>query len=117
MNKKNLLFSISKKDFKIEYFSGTGAGGQYRNRHKNCVRLTHLDSKTTVTGQSNRERLSNVKEAFKNLIKHPKFKLWHSQKVQECLSGVTLAEKVHEMLKPYNLKIEGIDKEGKWEIL
>ena len=115
MNRKKLLFSITKKDFKIEYFSGTGAGGQYRNRHKNCVRLTHLDSKVMVTGQSHRERLSNIREAFRTLIKHPKFKLWYSQKVQESLSGVTLAERVHEMLKPHNLKIEGVDKEGKWE--
>ena len=44
---KKLLFSITKKDFKIDYFSGTGAGGQHRNRHKNCIRLTHIESNVT----------------------------------------------------------------------
>jgi protein subunit release factor A len=53
------LFTLTKKDFKIDYFSGTGAGGQYRNRHKNCVRLTHLASGITVTGQSHRKQKAN----------------------------------------------------------
>ena len=33
---KELLFSVTKKDFSITWFSGTGAGGQYRNKHQNC---------------------------------------------------------------------------------
>ena len=36
---KELLFHAERKDFRIDYFSGTGAGGQYRNKHQNCVRL------------------------------------------------------------------------------
>jgi len=58
---KQLLFSVTKKDLEIEYFSGTGAGGQYRNKHQNCVRLKHPDSGAIVTGQSNRERSSNLR--------------------------------------------------------
>jgi len=32
---KDLLFSVIKKEFEITYYSGKGAGGQHRNRHKN----------------------------------------------------------------------------------
>ena len=111
--KKELLFSITKKDLVIQYFSGVGAGGQHRNRHKNCVRLRHIESGVITTGQSNKERISNRKEAFKNLIKHPKFRMWHSAKVHEILSGQTIDEKVDEMMHSHNLKFE-IQEDGKW---
>ena len=110
---KELLFSITKKDFIIQYFSGTGAGGQYRNRHPNCVRIQHKDSGVTATGQSNRNRQSNLKEAFNNLINHPKFKIWHNQKIKEHLENKTLKEIVEDMMEPENLKIE-IKEDGKW---
>jgi len=34
--------AIAKNDLKIEWYSGTGAGGQYRNKHQNSCRVTHL---------------------------------------------------------------------------
>jgi len=111
--KKELLFSITKKDFKIEYFSGTGRGGQYRNKHQNCVRLHHPDSSVIVTGQSNRERKTNLREALANLVKHPKFRIWYNCKVQEVLEGQSIKEKVDKMMKPENLRIE-VKKDGKW---
>ena len=114
---KELLFSITKKDFKIEYFSGTGKGGQYRNRHRNCVRLRHPESKTIVTGQSHRESRANLKEAFNNMVNSMKFKLWHNQNIQEALRGYSLKEAIKKSMKPENLKIEGRNSEGKWEEL
>lgn len=111
---KELLFSITKKDLVIEYFSGTGAGGQYRNRHPNCVRLKHPESGALVTGQSNRERPANLREAFKNLIDNPLFKIWHSRKAMECLTGETIEQKVEKAMAPENLKVEGKDAQGRW---
>lgn len=107
------MFSVTKKDLKIEYFSGKGAGGQHRNKHQNCVRIHHKDSGALVTGQSHRERQANQDEAFKNLVNNTKFKLWHARRVQECQEGKTLEQKVKEMVVPKNLKIE-IKENGKW---
>lgn len=59
--------SWTKKDFKIDWFSGTGAGGQHRNKHQNCVRITHIESGITVTGQNHRERQRNFDDAFGRL--------------------------------------------------
>lgn len=56
------------EDFKIEWFSGTGAGGQHRNRTKNCVRIIHIPSgiKQECQGKS---RKNNLRDAKKTLIK------------------------------------------------
>lgn len=69
---------LTRKDFKLEWFSGTGAGGQYRNKHQNCCRITHIETGLMATGQSQRDRPGNQKEAFEALaekiLKHYGFR-------------------------------------------
>ena len=65
--KVNLILSLRKKDFKIDWFSGTGAGGQYRNKHQNCCRITHIKSGMTESDTSNRSRVANFRAAFTRL--------------------------------------------------
>lgn len=50
------------KDFKIEWYSGTGCGGQHRNKHQNSCRLTHITSGIVVTSQC-RSRQTSFDEA------------------------------------------------------
>jgi protein subunit release factor A len=101
---KELLFSVTKKDLNITYFSGTGKGGQHRNKHQNCVRINHKESGVIVTGQTGRDRKQNEREAFRNLIKHPDFKHWMRQRTN--LSNEVI-KKVEEYMRPGNLRIEG----------
>jgi len=111
---KEHLFSITKKDFDIRYFSGSGAGGQHRNKHQNCVRLRHIESGVMATGQSHKERPANLKEAFQNLIKNPKFKFWMNLKIDEIVKQKTIEQWVDEQMEEKNLKIEVRDENGKW---
>lgn len=60
---------LTKKDFKIDWFSGTGAGGQNRNKTQNCCRITHIETGLTSVGQTERDRPANQAFAFKNLAK------------------------------------------------
>lgn len=113
MNKEH-LFSITKKDFEINYFSGKGAGGQHRNKHQNCVRLKHKNSNVISTGQSHKERKSNLKEAFNNLFNNPKFQLWFKRKSFEVIENKTIEKKVEEAMCEENIKIE-IKENGKWK--
>ncbi len=112
--KKELLFSVTKKDLSIQYFSGTGAGGQHRNKHQNCVRMFHADSGARVTGQSNRERIANVRQAFNALTKDPKFIVWHTRKTHEALIGKSIDELVKESMHVDNIRVEEKDESGKW---
>ncbi len=49
-------------EFTVQWYSGTGKGGQYRNKHQNCVRLTHVATGLVQTWQD-RERVSNLRNA------------------------------------------------------
>lgn len=63
------LFSFTKKDFDLDWFSGTGAGGQHRNKHKNCCRIRHKQTGITTTGQDHKSRRQNQKDAFDKMVK------------------------------------------------
>lgn len=107
MMKRTLLFSVTKKDLEISYFSGTGAGGQYRNRHKNCVRIKHPDSGVIVTGQEERSLRQNLRNAFNRLVNHPQFKKWlRLESARIAIKGPSIDELVEEAMRPENLKIE-----------
>lgn len=65
---KQLIFQANKNDFRIDWFSGSGAGGQHRNKHQNCCRLTHIPTGITTIGQEERDRVSNRASAFKKMV-------------------------------------------------
>ena len=103
---KEKLFSITRKDLKIDYFSGTGAGGQHRNKHQNCVRIQHPASGAIATGQSSKSRKDNIREAMQGLIEQPKFKAWFAGAVHQAKTGKSIEERVDEIMAPQNLKVE-----------
>ena len=61
------MFVLNKKDLEYAWFSGTGAGGQHRNKHMNCLRLKHVPSNIQVTAKNHRDRISNEREAIEKL--------------------------------------------------
>jgi protein subunit release factor A len=59
---------LRKKDFRVDWFSGTGGGGQYRNKHRNCCRITHLETGLRAQETRHRERPTNQDSAFRKLV-------------------------------------------------
>lgn len=59
---------LTKKDFDVQWYSGTGAGGQHRNRHMNSCRIVHKATGITAHGTSSRTRIDNLDRAFKTLV-------------------------------------------------
>lgn len=111
--KKTPIFSLTKKDFEVTWFSGSGGGGQHRNKHKNCCRIKHVQSGVISTGQSHRSRVQNQKEAMYGFKKKPQFMSWVNMKVEEIESGKTIEQKVDEDMNPKNIIVD-IQKNGKW---
>jgi peptide chain release factor 1 len=55
---------FSDQDFEISWFSGTGKGGQHRNKHQNCCRVTHIATGIRAHGTSSRSREDNMSNAM-----------------------------------------------------
>ena len=110
---KELLFSVTKNDLEIDWLSGTGCGGQYRNKHQNCCRIRHKDSGAIATGQSQRDRVSNLREAMNNLVKVPAFQAWVKVKIGEVTGErAEIEAQVEKAMR--HLKFEVKDENGKW---
>jgi protein subunit release factor B len=112
--KKELLFSITKKDFKIQTFRAGGKGGQHQNKTDSGVRIIHEESGARGECRNFRHQHQNKKEALKRLTESKKFKLWLNRKALEVIEGKRLEEKVEEMMSPENLKVEVRDDQNKW---
>ena len=54
--------AIPDSDLRVEWYSGTGAGGQHRNKHQNSARITHIPSGIVVTAQC-RSRQNSYEQA------------------------------------------------------
>lgn len=60
---------IDEKEISIRWHSGTGAGGQHRNRTQNCCEITHLPTGFKAVGTESRSRQDNKKAALERLEK------------------------------------------------
>lgn len=116
MNLKNkeLLFSVTKKDFRIDTFRAGGKGGQKQNKTSSGVRITHIESGAVGESREERSQHTNKERAFKRCIESNTFKKWHKRKCAEMLVNKSeIEKKVNESMKKENLKEETFNGE-KW---
>ena len=76
--KKELLFTIPRtsKDFRWDYYKGSGSGGQKKNKTENCCRCTHLPSGSVGKSEEGRSKEQNKKKAFRRMAESSKFMQW-----------------------------------------
>ena len=54
---------MKEQDLRIDFFRGSGPGGQHRNTSETGVRITHLPSGIVVTATESRSRHQNLQRA------------------------------------------------------
>ncbi len=111
------LFSVTKKDLKIQTFRSGGKGGQSQNKTDSGVRIIHEPSGAVGESRTERSQLQNKRLALKRLSESAKFKLWINKMVMEIDTGKTLEERVDEAMEPKNIKTEVRNDKGKWEVI
>jgi protein subunit release factor A len=114
VKEKKLLFSLSKDsgDFVVEYYSGSGAGGQNRNKKMMACRIHHPKSGAFATCQEERNQKTNRERAFKRLCETDKFQKWLKlETARRSGELVDIEQKVENAMK--HIKCE-IRENGKW---
>lgn len=107
---KELLFSLTKKDFRIDTFRSGGKGGQHQNTTDSGVRITHIESGAVGESREERSQPQNKKRAFERLIKSDIFQNWSKIKSAQIMGTIKSQEQiekeVEEWIKEENLEID-----------
>lgn len=112
---RELLFSLTKKDFEIQTFRAGGKGGQNQNKVNSGVRIIHKDSGARGEARDSRTYEQNRKAAFLRLTESKEFKNWYKLELAKRLYGEqVIKDQVDREMAPDNLRVEVKNEQGKW---
>lgn len=110
---KELLFSVTADDCRWDYYRGTGAGGQKRNKTSSAVRCTHTASGAVGQSDETRHQHQNKKAAFRKMHETKEFKTWHRLEVARRTGELAKIEDQIEHDLKFRTKVE-VQEDGKW---
>lgn len=111
---KELLFSITEKDFDWSYSRGSGKGGQKRNKTESAVHCRHRESGAIGYSDDTRSQHKNKISAFKRCIRDKKFVAWHKLEVSKKTGELKQIEEKIDFDMKHNIKVE-VKEDGKWK--
>lgn len=98
------IFSITKKDFRVDTFRSGGNGGQNQNKRDTGVRITHVETGISSECREERSQDQNKRKAFRKLAHNPSFQKWIRIRAVEIRTHLDAA--VKRQMKDEFLKIE-----------
>lgn len=106
--------SLTRKDFEVTFYKGSGGGGQKRNKTMSGVRIKHIASGILATDCSTPSQATNKGRAFTRLSEDRRFRAWLSQAVTDKLDPgkderereLAIRRRVDNSMSEKNLKVE-----------
>lgn len=92
MKKRQLLFSLTEKDFIFKEKRGSGKGGQKRNKTSSAIQCFHEPSGAMGESEDSRSQSQNKKMAFKRMTDTKEFKSWLKLKTEAALGNIQIEE-------------------------
>lgn len=111
---KELLFSVTLDDCRVDTFRSGGKGGQNQNKRDTGVRIVHNPSGAVGESREERSQLQNKKTAFRRMTQTPAFKFWIVTERRRLEKGKTLEQEVAEWTTPDKVRVEVKDENGRW---
>lgn len=113
---RELLFSVTLKDCRVDTFRSGGKGGQHQNKTESGVRITHIASGAVGESREHRSQHQNKREAFVRMAQSEAFKRWHKIETSRRMGVLAEVEaRVDRAMRPENIKFE-VQREGRWGV-
>jgi protein subunit release factor B len=105
---RELLFSVTAGDCRWDYYKGSGAGGQKRNKTSNAVRCTHKASGAVGRAEDTDSQHKNRWVAFRRMTETDEFKKWNKLEAARCTGVLAKIDEriVRELYDPSITKVE-----------
>jgi protein subunit release factor A len=89
---RQLLFSITEKDFDFKEKRGSGSGGQKKNKTSSAIQCFHEPSGAMGESEESRKQSQNRKLAFERCVNTPQFQSWLKLKIDAAQGQVEIEE-------------------------
>jgi len=111
---KEILFTLTAKDFEFTYSKGSGPGGQKRNKTSTKVQCLHRPSGAVGVSDETRSQHQNKRLAFEKMAKSEAMKKWSRIEAAKVTGEhARIEEKIEYELK-HNVRGEVKDDKGRW---
>lgn len=112
---RTLLFTVPRTDLEIQTFRSGGPGGQHQNKRDTGVRILHHPSGARGESRTHRSQHANKRAALIRLVYSHTFQTWARQEAaRQQLARDTLDQRVHQLMQPWNLKVEVLGPNNQW---
>jgi len=111
---KELLFSVTAKDLRVDTFRAGGKGGQNQNKRETGVRITHLLSGAVGESREERSQGQNKRTAYRRMTATPKFTAWVRTEAARVMGQQALDEAYVDREMRLHVSTETMDENGRW---